>query len=146
MVDMTTMSIAYELPNVGCLLGIAYQAEVSRLAAALREAGIDISAAEYLIMRILYAADGAVQECEISLILIKDKASVSRSIRSLERKGLVLVSQKSYKCSMVSLTEEGERLRHRLMEIAAARHRKLVDRITPEQMDTLREILETIID
>lgn len=144
MVDMTTIENIYELPNTGCLLGKAYQAELSRLNSALKSAGLDISAAEYLILRVLYA-NGPIQQCEISRILDKDKASVNRSIHSLTKKGLVDTNPVSYKCSVVSLTREGEDLMPRLLKIAGKLQRDLENKITRQQMENLYEILRTII-
>lgn len=144
MVDMTTKDMTYEIPNIGCLLGMAYQSEAARLSRALTGAGIDITPAEYLIMRVLFSR-GALQQCEISQTLGKDKASVNRSIQSLARKGFVTTTSVSFKCCMVGLTVAGEALRSRLLEIARRLHQELSSRITDEQMACLREILETII-
>lgn len=144
MVDMTTNEYIYEMPNLGCLLGMAYQAEAGRLNAALSGAGLDITAAEYVILRLLLA-NGTMQQCEIGRILNKDKASVSRTLQSLSKKGLVNANPISRKCCMASLTAEGEALRARLLEIAKSLQNGLSERITPQQMAILREILETII-
>lgn len=143
MVDMTTKDNIYGIPNIGCLLGIAYQTEVTRLGSELAAQGLDITAAEYLILRVLYA-NGTLQQCDISRILCKDKAAVSRNIQSLSKKGLVSMEAVSYKCCMVSLTDSGESLRPRLMDIAGKLHQELAARITRQQMESLREILETI--
>lgn len=143
MVDMTTKDNIYGIPNIGCLLGIAYQTEMIRLGDALAAQGLGITPAEYLILRVLYA-NGAVQQCEISRILRKDKAGVSRSLQSLLKKGLVDADPVSYKCCMVSLTEDGEALKPRVLELAEKLHHDLADKITPQQMKNLREILEAI--
>ncbi len=144
MVDMLTMKTTYDFPNLGCLLGMAYQAEVARLTAALTESQLDITAAEYLILRILFS-HGKIQQCEISRILGKDKASVNRSIHSLVNKGMIMADTVSYKCSMVSLTEKGLSMKPGLMNIAVKLNSKLSERISPQQMDNLREILALII-
>ncbi len=138
------MDRIYEIPNIGCLLGMAYQNETVRLSAALTRAEIDITAAEYIILRALFA-HGTMQQCDISRILNKDRASVSRSIRSLQGKGLVTVSPVSYKCCMVSISEKTETLKPRIFEVADAVHAQLANRLSPQQMTDLREILETII-
>lgn len=145
MVDMTTIDHIYEIPNIGCLLGIAYQAEAARLASALSEAGLDITAAEYVILRTLYA-QGSLQQCELARILIKDKASVSRGVQSLARKELVEASPVSHKCTIVSLTEKGESMKPQLLGIAKKMHKGLAEKITKPQMENLREILELIIN
>lgn len=142
---MKTKDDIYCIPNLGCLLGLAYQTEISRLNAALTAAATGITPAEYLILRILYTR-GAIQQCDISRILGKDKASVSRSIHSLEKKGLVNSDAVSYKCCMVSLTGAGESLEPDIMDIAQKCHHDIAARLTTGQMDTLREILVRIID
>ncbi len=142
--DMTNEQNIYSIPNVGCLLGVAYQTEEARLAKALKDAGLDITTAEYLIMRLLLTND-VMQQCEISRVLRKDRASISRSIRSLERKGLAIVNQSSYKCCLVSLSERGRALEPGIMEIAQRLHAELASRITAQEMNILREILTQII-
>lgn len=143
-VAMMTKDDIYGIPNLGCLLGMAYQAEVGRLTTALNAAGIGITASEYLILRILFK-NGAAQQCDISRILGKDKASVNRSIHALARKGLVLADAVSYKCCMVSLTEEGETMKPHIMEIAERLHNDMASKLTIRQMEDLHKILETII-
>lgn len=142
---MTTKDTTYGLPDIGCLLGIAYQSEVAKLSKALNEAKINVTAAEYLILRVLFKHDD-MQQCDISRILVKDKASISRSIQSLVKKGYVTATPVSYKCSMVSLTPQAVSLKPRLMEIATHLHKELSEKITKEQMQNLRDILETLIN
>lgn len=144
MVDMTTKETIYDIPNIGCLLGVAYQSEEARLSKELNNAGLGITAAEYLIIRILLA-HGELQQCEISRILNKDRASISRSIKSLVEKGLIDARQISYKCCIVALSESGRALTPRILEIAGTLQQRLADRLTPEQMNNLREILLLII-
>lgn len=144
MVDMTTKESTYGIPNVGCLLGIAYQTEVARLTQALAEANLDVTAAEYLILRVLFNHD-KIQQCDIGKILVKDKASISRGVQSLAKKGYVDATPVSYKCSIISLTEEGYSLKQPLLEVADKLHQTLSSKITHEQMQKLREILELII-
>lgn len=144
MVEMTTKDMVYEIPNLGCLLGMAYQAELSRLSRVLGENGLGITAAEYLIIRLLLTR-GKMQQCELSRTLNKDRASISRSIKSLENKGMVRVNQISYKCCIVSLTEQGRGMEPRVLDVAEKMQQGLAERITPGQMSNLREILKEII-
>ncbi len=141
---MATMEYIYETPNIGTLLGIAYQTEVSRLTQALADNGLDITTTEYQILRIIFAQD-YIQQCEICRILVKDKGYISRSIQSLKRKGYVNVDSVSYKCCMVSLTDKGESMKPILFRIAESLHRQLSGKITQQQMEKLKEILELII-
>ncbi len=133
------------MPNIGSMLGIAYQTEVGRLSKALADSKTDITAAEYLIMRVLFSQDN-IQQCEISKALCKDKASINRGIQSLVAKGYVSLTPVSYKCCIVSLTDKGKEVRPKLLEIATGLHQKLASKITHQQMDELRQILQSIIN
>lgn len=144
MVDMTTKDTIYDRPNVGCLLGTAYNLQEARLRSALSTSGLDITPAEYVVLKTLFDR-GELQQCEVSRLIGKDKASVSRTVSSLVRKGLVTSNQISYKCSMVSLTSRAESLRGLLFEIASRCHRELEDKISKPQVEILRKILEKMI-
>lgn len=145
MVDMTTKETIYDIPNIGCLLGMAYQSEVSRLSVALAEANLNVSPAEYLILRVV-AAKGEQQQCDISRLLCKDKASVSRSVHSLAKKRLVNVTPVSYKCCMVALSDAGEKLMPELLKIAKHLQEAMSTKLSEGEVETLRRILETIIN
>ncbi len=135
----------YAEPNVGCLLEKAHQLLTADLAAALADAGIDITVPEYLIIRTLYTTDG-LQQCEIADILSKDRASVCRSIKALERKGLVTTQAVSYKCQRVFLTDTTRRLKPDVIAAADRCHGHLEEMITPGGMSQLTDILHTIIE
>lgn len=142
---MTTKSEIYDIPNVGCLLGIAYQAETSRLSEALADARLDITAAEYIILRLL-STRGPMQQCDISRALRKDKASVSRTLRSLHSSGLVTLTASGRKCSVGELSPQGKAMMPRLLEIGALQHDALTKRLSPRQIEDLQNILNLIIN
>lgn len=106
---MTNEDYTYPMPNVGCLVGIAYQVLTSRLAAALADAGLNISVPEYLILRTLYIKDG-LQQCEIADMLSKDKGAISRNVAEMSKKGIVRTEPVSYKCRRVYLSPEGRKI------------------------------------
>ena len=80
---MTNEIHTYSGPNVGCLLGTAYQTLLSELTDSLDRKGLDITTSEYLVMRALYSNDG-LQQCEIAALLGKDKGAISRCVKNLE--------------------------------------------------------------
>lgn len=133
-----------ESPALGCLVGRAYQTLLSQLDTALRNAGLNITTSEYLILRALYCGDG-IQQCDIARMVGKDKASVCRCVAGLVKKGLVRTETISHKCLRVYLTPEGTAIRKKIMEIAVSRHQALVDMTTPEQLAIFTEILEKIV-
>lgn len=141
---MTNEQNLYGMPNMGCMLGTAYQALVSELSSALSASGADISVPEYLILRALYTRDG-MQQCEIGAIISKDKGAISRCVASMERKGLVRTEAVSHKCLKVYLAEKGRKLEPKISSVAQERHSALESMLTPDEMTTFATVLRKII-
>ncbi len=141
---MTNGSI-YQMPNIGCLLGSAYQQQLSRLATALTDEGLDILPSEYLVLRGLYTKDG-MQQCDVASLLGKDKAGVSRCIRTMERKGLVSVKTISHKCRRIWLTDKSREIEPLIMKIAGARHDALLNLASSEDIETFVRVLKLILN
>lgn len=138
-----TKELKYDMPNVGCLLGTAYQVESGMLNSALSDAGYDITSSDYLVLRGLYYKDG-MQQCILAELLGKDKAAVSRSVSSMERKGLVKVETVSHKCRRIWLTGKGKAIEPAIMKIAEERHKALMSIANPEEMETFVRVLNMI--
>lgn len=134
----------YELPNMGCMLGTAYQTLVSRLAETLQKEQCGISVAEYMVLRAIYTCDG-MQQCEIGEMVGKDKGAVCRTVKSLEAKGLVRTEQISHKCLRVYITDKGTDIRPSVMRIAEAKDRQLSKLLCPEELEAFQSILMKII-
>ncbi len=132
------------MPNIGCLIGAAYQQQLSGLSAALAAKGLDITPMEYLVLRCLYTHDG-MQQCDISTLIGKDKAGVSRCISAMERKGLVRVEAVSHKCRRIWLADHGTAIEPMIMQVAADRHQTLTDIINPDDMETFVSVLKLIL-
>ncbi|MDE6691970.1 MAG: hypothetical protein K2K05_01155, partial [Muribaculaceae bacterium] len=64
-------------PALGCKVGRAYQMMQNQLAQALKDAGLDLTTSEYLVMRAVFSNPGA-QQCEIADILHQRKAYSGR--------------------------------------------------------------------
>ncbi len=134
----------YSMPNVGCMLGTAYQVLVSQLAEVLAESGLDITVPEYLILRTLYTRDG-MQQCEIASMVGKDKGAVCRCVASMSKKGLINTESISHKCLRVHLSDKGKSIRPMVMEIAKSCHDSLESLLTPEEQQIFTKVLRTII-
>ena len=133
------------MPNLGCLIGTVYQQQLSVLAFALAEEGLDINPSEYLVLRSLYSRDG-MQQCDMATLLGKDKAGVSRCVANMEHKGLVKSEFVSHKCRRVWLSDKGKEIEPLLMKIAQARHKALADLIDQEDMKTFVNVLRKILN
>lgn len=132
------------MPNLGCLVGTAYQTMVSELSKRLRESSLGITGSEYLVLRALYTRDG-MQQCEIAEMIGKDKGAVCRTVKSLEDKLFVRTEPVSYKCLRVYLTDKGSEAKSEVMEIARERHSSLAGLLTPEELAIFEQTLRKII-
>ena len=135
----------YSMPNLGCLIGTAYQIMVSRLDQALREQGLDVTAGEYLVMRALYSSDG-MQQCEIASLIGKDKSAVCRTVTGLVKKKLVRTVPVSHKCLKVYVDQRGREIEPVIMAVAQSRHKALTALLTGEDLRLFSSILKKIIE
>ncbi len=138
-------NITYELPNLGCMVGVAYQKMVGSLGEALAKAGLKISVPEYLVLRVLYGHDGC-QQCDIAAALGKDKAAICRCVSGMVRKGLLTTKQVSHKCLRVHLTEEARGIEAAVMRVGAERDALLRTIVPAEDLETFRRVLAKIIE
>ena len=138
------MTNIYGGPNVGCMIGTAYQVLVGELGKALEEANLNVTVPEYLILRSLYFRDG-LQICELSDMVGKDKGAVSRCVKGLAAKGYVETEQVSHKCLKVYVSEEGRLIEPEIMKLAQARHDALASILTPDERKVFLSTLQNII-
>ena len=96
-----------ENPALGCLIGKAWHVLLGQLAAALKDAGLDVTTSEYLVLRALYRGDG-IQQCEIADMVGKDKAAVCRCVAGLEKKGLIRTEPVSHKFHPAGSGNQGD--------------------------------------
>ncbi|MDE7092856.1 MAG: MarR family transcriptional regulator, partial [Muribaculaceae bacterium] len=99
---MKTENKTYQSPALGCMLGSANQILLGELEKALKEANLDLTTVDYLVLRALYSKDG-IQQCEIADMVGRDKAGICRCVTGLVKKGLVRTEPISYKCLKVYL-------------------------------------------
>lgn len=142
---MTNEANTYRWPNVGCMIGKAYNVLTSQLEVALTDAGLNITVAEYLILRCLYTRDG-IQQCEIATTVGKDKASVCRCISKMAQKDLVKTEPVSHKCLKVFLTEYARSIEAQIEGIADSRPQTLASLLTENEMASFSDMLNRIIN
>ena len=137
-------NLLYDKPNTGCLIGTAFQTLFSRLNDALLQSGLDITVAEYMVLRALYQRDGQ-QQCDLAEAVGKDKGAISRCVAAMARKGLVKIESVSHKCRNVYLAERGRLVEPAVMTIAAERHEAITSVLSPREIDNLHSALSKII-
>ena len=79
----------------------------------------------------------------IALLLGVDKSVVSRSLASLERRGLVSIDEPTAtaRARMVRLTDPGRALHDRMIEVALERERRLLACLSTEERQSLVNML-----
>lgn len=133
------------MPNMGCMLGTAYQCLVGQLGSILEKELPGVSVPEYMILRSLYSCNG-LQQCEIGEIVGKDKGAVSRTVKGMISKGLVRTESVSHKCLKVFLTPEAESIRKTVLRIADSRQRALEEILVSDKISIFSECLVKIIE
>ncbi len=136
--------MTYQMPNVGCMIGTAYQSLLSKLSVALANAGLDLTCSEYLILRVLYDEEG-LQQCDIAELIGKDKAGVSRCVAGMEKKGLVRTEAVSHKCQRVYLSDKGKSIEAAVKGVANERHHDLEGLVDGKDMEIFVKVLRAII-
>ena len=133
-----------QVPALGCAIALISQRLISQLGEALADAGLNITAAEYIVMRALYTANGA-QQCEIAAMVGKDKASVCRTVNSLRAKGYLSTTPVSHKCRTVHLTPAAFSIKDQIANVAGERHSALADILSPDEFKSFSSIVNKIV-
>ena len=134
----------YKMPYVGCMMGAAFQRLIIQLEAALKRDGVNITSAEYMILRALYSHDG-LQQCEIVDMVGKDKSSICRSVATLAKKGFVRTEPISYKCIRAWLTNKARDIQPKILKIAAKRHQALLELAPKSDIEAFERVLRAIL-
>ncbi|MEM1130330.1 MAG: MarR family transcriptional regulator [Pseudomonadota bacterium] len=90
---------------------------------------------------------GEISMHELAERLVRDKSQMTRSVRSLETKGLVLrqPSQRDSRVTLISLSEAGLDFVGTLQEVLAQTLDETLVALTPEAKRDLQTILETAL-
>lgn len=135
----------YGMPNMGCMLGTAYQVLLSKLSEALSAHGLDLTPSEYMVLRALYTCEG-MQQCELAAMIGKDKGAVCRCVAAMVKKGVIRTESVSHKCLRVYVAPKGREIEPRVMAVGRERHEALTELLTPEEMTMFDIVLEKIIN
>ncbi len=135
----------YDMPNTGCLLGVAFQRLYSSLDSTLKETIPGIAVPEYLILRVVHSQEG-LQIRDIGERLGKDKGAISRGVSSLVSKGLLKTETVSHKCLRVFLSDKGRDLWPVIFEVACKKQEELAAVLSDEELSELKRVLLKIIN
>ena len=83
----------------------------------LTAAGLDIQHPQYTIMMVLGKNEG-ISQTQLTNVVDRDKASVSRNIKYLEEKDYIKKEKQDGRTSLIYLTEKGKEILPKLFEIS----------------------------
>lgn len=83
----------------------------------LSASGVGLQHPQFTIMMVLGTKDG-ISQAEVTKIVDRDKASVSRNIKYLERKGYIEKEARDGRTNLIFLTEKGKEILPKLHEIS----------------------------
>lgn len=129
--------------SVGFLLAKAYQ----RGCAIFKEEfeGYDLTPQQFGLLGFLWQEDGLTQ-AELSLRSQIDRTTIGGLIDRLEKEGLLkrCTHPDDRRAYRICLTEKGKGLEKALTPLAVASQGRLISKLTPEELETLKVLLEKI--
>lgn len=140
--------VPYQLQDsLGHLVHRASLAMAGRLGRNFAAAGFNVTVEQWKVLVRLWDVEGATH-AELSERIGKNKASVTRLVDGLERRGLVqrAAGGRDRRCKRVLLTAAGRALREGLM---AEAHRTLAEAaadIPPDRMAACKLVLRQVLD
>ncbi|KMO33464.1 MarR family transcriptional regulator [Methylobacterium variabile] len=119
--------------------------KLSHSASATYQRRFGVNVTEWRIMSLL-AIEPGIPAARICQVIGFDKGPVSRTLASMERRDLVAVGEDpdDARRRLIRLTGKGETLHDEIIVVALERERRLTACLTPEQRDTLIDLLNRL--
>ena len=134
--------------NSLAILIISLAGRLSRGAAAYYQQHFDINMAEFRILTALALTKG-MNIGEVAFTADVDKAAASRSLRQLEQRGLVALTQQTNsrgRAAIVQLTDEGRYLERDLRKTARKREKRLVATLDAAERGQIGTLLNKLVE
>ena len=132
-----------EIDALGYWMDRSFRAMIKTLNESLKEANLDLQHSQFVVLRRLSVKDGAGQS-ELSKILGKNPAAISRSVNYLETKGFVRREPATCCKYRVFLTEAGKKLVPKLIEIDDRITEKALTGFSDKEKKEVKDILNKI--
>jgi DNA-binding MarR family transcriptional regulator len=119
--------------------------KLSHSASATYQRRFGVNVTEWRIMSLL-AIEPGIPAARICQVIGFDKGPVSRTLASLETRGLVATGEDpdDARRRLIRLTMQGEALHDEIIVVALERERRLLDCLSPEQRDALIDCLNRL--
>lgn len=130
---------------LGVWLDFAFNSLVAELNRSLRSVGLSLNHAQFAILQNLFLKDGQSQS-DLSRLVRKDRAAVSRSLNTLEENGFIIRKAASGSKNGVFLTENAIRNRNKITEAINMAIREARRGMTEEEYESGINFLKKIYD
>lgn len=119
--------------------------KLSHSASTTYQSRFGVNVTEWRIMSLL-AIEPGISAARICQVIGFDKGPVSRTIASMEKRDLVAIDEDptDARRRLIRLTAQGESLHDEIIVVALERERRLTACLTPEQRDTLIDLLNRL--
>jgi DNA-binding MarR family transcriptional regulator len=124
-------SVGYALTTTLNLLRKHFNREIKKY---------DLSSEQYGVMKLVSGSE-ELTPTQIAELLNRDKATITRIIKSLEGKGLIEKESINNRSFYIKLTKNGEEMLKNADEIALKYHKLIMDEVGEEE---IREMLKTL--
>lgn len=131
------------IDTLGYYLDRALNVMVKRLNRLFSEHHIDLQHSQYTILKVLWCQDGLSQS-QLSKILGKDPAAISRALNYLQQKGYVERVSLDTKTNAIYLTDYANKRKNEIEHIADLVTAISTTDISDEQKKLLEQLLEKI--
>lgn len=131
--------------ELGFLIGHTGRAMKNAITKAFAEHSFEITAEQWGILMSLWAKDGITQQ-ELSTAISKEKTTVVRLIDKMEERNIIVRVHDiaDRRNNLIFLTEEGKKLREKLVPIAINELRKALKGMSEKEIDTLTSLLKKV--
>ncbi len=132
--------------NLGMLIETAFRMMTKRFVHNAYKSGINISLDQWQVLGPVWQLKSPSQK-ELGEVCLKNKASITRTIDSLEKKSLVVrvPDQIDHRIKRVVLTNLGEQLFYDVLPIMEKTREEVRGDISEDQIDTFKKVLSKII-
>lgn len=134
----------YMIPHIA-LTTCKYRAKAGAIFRALN---VDITIDQFIILKVLSGVKKLTQQ-ELSEVLYKDKSNLSRMVESLNKKGYLtrmLDIKDNRAVKNLELTAAGYELTEKLSIYAMQVQKNVIEDITQEELDTVKNVMKKIRD
>lgn len=142
---MKTIDDSFELQidTLGYYLDRALNVMVKKLNRLFAEHHIDLQHSQYIILKVLWCRNGLSQS-QLSKILGKDPAAISRALNYLEQKGYIKRENLNSKTNAVYLTDYADSRKDEIEHMADLVTELSAKGMNDEQREILRQLLTEI--